>query len=110
MLRVIGILLLVAVYVYFVIDVIRTPGPEVRSLPKAVWLLVVVVVPIVGGLLWLWLGRDWPTFGARVGRRRAPSAPDDDPAFLKQLGDDVWSERMRQRRGDDPAPPPQPPQ
>ncbi|MFN8172780.1 MAG: PLDc N-terminal domain-containing protein [Candidatus Nanopelagicales bacterium] len=103
MLRVVGLLLLVAVYIYFVIDVIRTPRGEVRSLPKVVWLLVVVFVPIVGGLLWLWLGRDWPSFGFRFGRR-APLAPDDDPAFLKQLGDEVWSERMRQRRGDDTRP------
>ncbi|MFN8170735.1 MAG: PLDc N-terminal domain-containing protein [Candidatus Nanopelagicales bacterium] len=74
MLRVVGLLLLVAVYIYFVIDVIRTPRGEVRSLPKVVWLLVVVFVPIVGGLLWLWLGRDWPSFGFRFGRR-APLAP-----------------------------------
>ncbi len=103
MLRVVGILFLVAVYIYFIIDVLRTPGPEVRSLPKAVWLFVVIVVPIIGGLLWLWLGRDWPTFRLPVGRRREPVAPDDDPAFLKQLADDVWTERMRQRRGDDDA-------
>jgi len=106
MLRVVGLLLLVAVYIYFVIDVVRTPRGEVRSLPKLVWFLVVVLVPIIGGLLWLWLGRDWPTFGLRFGRRSAPLAPDDDPAFLKQLGDDVWSERMRQRRGDDQPPHP----
>lgn len=107
MLRVIGVLLAVAVYIYFVIDVIRTPREEVRSLPRVVWLLVVVLVPIVGGLLWLWLGRDWPTFEVRLGRRRGPVAPDDDPAFLKQLGDDVWTTRMRRRR-DDPPPPPVP--
>ena len=103
MLRVVGLLLLVAVYIYFVIDVIRTPRGEVRSLPKVVWLLVVVFVPIVGGLLWLGLGRDGPSFGFRCGRG-AQLAPDDDPAFLKQLGDEVWSERMRQRRGDDTRP------
>jgi len=102
MLRVVGLLFLVAVYVYFVIDVVRTPRAEVRSLPKFVWLPVVVLVPIVGGLLWLWLGRDWPTFRLRFARRPEAYAPDDDPAFLKQLSDDVWTTRMRQRRGDDP--------
>ncbi len=102
MLRVIGVLLAVAVYVYFIIDVVRTPRAEVRSLPKAVWLPVVVLVPILGGLLWLWLGRDWPTFGGLFGRRVGSPAPDDDPAFLKRLGDDVWADRMRQRRDDPP--------
>jgi len=102
MLRVAGVLLLIALYIYFVIDVLRTPRGETRSLPKFVWLLLVVLVPIVGGLIWLALGRVWPVPGARFGRRRAPIAPDDDPKFLKQLGDDVWVEKMKKRR-DEPS-------
>ena len=102
MLRVAGVLLLIALYIYFVIDVLRTPRGETRSLPKFVWLLLVVLVPIVGGLIWLALGRVWPVPGTRFGRRRAPIAPDDDPKFLKQLGDDVWVEKMKKRR-DEPS-------
>lgn len=102
MLRVIGLIFLVALYIYFVIDVVRTPRGEVRSLPKLVWLLVVVFVPLIGGFLWMWLGRDWPSLSLSLRRRRHPVAPDDDPTFLKQLGDDVWSQRMRQRRGGEP--------
>jgi len=98
MLRVAGVLLLIALYIYFVIDVLRTPRGETRSLPKFVWLLLVVLVPILGGLIWLALGRVWPVPGTRFGRRRAPIAPDDDPKFLKQLGDDVWVEKMKKRR------------
>ena len=102
MLRVAGVLLLIALYIYFIIDVLRTPRGDTRSLPKFVWLLLVVLVPILGGLVWLALGRVWPAPGSRFGRRRAPLAPDDDPKFLKQLGDDVWVERMRKRR-DEPS-------
>jgi hypothetical protein len=102
MLRVAGVLLLIALYIYFIIDVLRTPRGDTRSLPKFVWLLLVVLVPILGGLVWLALGRVWPVPGSRFGRRRAPLAPDDDPKFLKQLGDDVWVERMRKRR-DEPS-------
>jgi hypothetical protein len=98
LLRVVGVLLAVAVYIYFVIDVLRTPRGETRSLPKFVWLLVVVLVPLLGGALWLALGRVWPSPGSRFGRRRGPMAPDDDPTFLKQLGDDVWVKKMEERR------------
>ena len=100
MLRVAGVLFAVALYIYFIIDVLRTPRGETRSLPKFVWLLLVVVVPIVGGLVWLALGRVWPAPGTRFGRRRGPLAPDDDPKFLKQLSDDAWVKKMQRRRGD----------
>jgi hypothetical protein len=102
MLRVAGVLLLIALYIYFIIDVLRTRRGDTRSLPKFVWLLLVVLVPIIGGLLWLALGRVWPVPGSRFGRRGAPIAPDDDPKFLKQLGDDVWIEKMKKRR-DEPS-------
>jgi hypothetical protein len=98
MLRVVGVLIGVALYIYFIIDVMRTPRGETRTLPKFVWLLVVVLLPLLGGLIWLALGRVWPSPGSRFGRRRGPMAPDDDPRFLKQLGDDVWVKKMEQRR------------
>jgi len=97
MLRVLGILVLVALYISFIIDVLRTPRSEVRSLPKALWLVIVILLPIVGGVLWFLFGRS-PRSGGGRWRRRAPMAPDDDPRFLRQLDDDVWSERMRRRR------------
>ena len=100
MLRVLGVIFGLALYIYFILDVLRTPRGETRSLPKYVWLLLVVLIPVIGGLFWLALGRVWPTPGSRFGRRRGPLAPDDDPKFLKQLGDDAWHKRMQQRRGD----------
>ena len=100
MLRVAGVLFVIALYIYFIIDVLRTPRGDTRSLPKFVWLILVVVVPLLGGFIWLALGRVWPSPGSRFGRRRAPLAPDDDPKFLKQLDDDVWSKKMKRRRGE----------
>lgn len=100
MLRVVGILLLIALYISFIIDVLRTPRSEVRSLPKALWLVIVILLPIVGGVLWWFFGRSPRTGGSRW-RRRSPVAPDDDPRFLKQLDADVWSERMRRKREQD---------
>jgi hypothetical protein len=99
-LRVAGVLFVIALYIYFIIDVLRTPRGETRTLPKFVWLLLVVLLPILGGLVWLALGRVWPSPGTRFGRKRGPLAPDDDPKFLKQLEDDVWSKKMKRRRGE----------
>ena len=98
MLRVAGVLFLIALYIYFIIDVLRTPSNQTRALPRWVWLLVVVLVPILGGLIWFFFGRALPSGGSRWRRGREPLAPDDDPRFLKQLDDDAWAERMRRRR------------
>ena len=97
MLRVVGVLLGLAVYIWFIVDVIRTSGATTRTLPKYVWLLIVALIPLIGGVLWLLGGRPR---GQGRRRRRGPVAPDDDPAFLRQLGDDAWSERMKRRRGE----------
>ena len=61
-----------------------------------------MLIPLLGGLFWLALGRVWPSPGSRFGRNRAPMAPDDDPKFLKQLSDDVWVQKMQKRR-DEPS-------
>jgi hypothetical protein len=103
MLRVLGVILAVAIYIYCIIDVARTPRGETRSLPKFVWLVLVVLVPLIGSGLWLALGRVWRSPGSRFGRRRGPMAPDDDPTFLKKLDDDVWVKKMQRRRGGEPA-------
>ena len=98
MIRVVGVLIAVGLYIYFIIDVARTPRGEMRSLPKAVWLLVVVVLPLLGGALWLALGRTW-----RLRMRARALAPDDDPRMLRQISDQAWSERMKRRRGEQPG-------
>lgn len=97
MLRVIAVLLGLAVYIWFIVDVLRTSGASTRTLPKYVWLLIVVLIPLLGGILWLLGGRPR---GQGRRRNRGPVAPDDDPAFLRQLDDDAWSERMKRRRGE----------
>lgn len=98
MARVVGVLFLIALYIYGIIDVSRTPGSDMRTLPKWAWLIVVIVLPVIGTVLWLIFGRIW-TLGTGRGRKRR-IAPDDDPRFLKQLGDQTWSERMRRRRAE----------
>jgi hypothetical protein len=121
-----GVLALVEVVllVYCVLNVITTPEGEVRNLPKLLWLLLVVVLPLVGGIAWLIAGRPQgpPRSLPRRGdegtpsaqRRREPPAvlrPDDDEAFLRSLRERAEQQRRRaeqQRReqqGDDPMTP-----
>lgn len=82
--------------VYCVLNVITTPEHEVRNLPKLVWLLLVVVLPLAGGIAWLVAGRPVGPPLPRTGGRGVPSAydrpgrataasPDDDAAFLEGL-------------------------
>jgi hypothetical protein len=81
---VVGLLALV-LWLYAIIDVIRTDDVLVRNLPKMLWLLIVLFIPTLGSLLWLLLGRPlyagWVP-GAGYGRA-APrySGPEDAPDY-----------------------------
>ena len=98
----------VVVVLYALIDCILIPGALARSLPKWVWLIVIVLVPFFGAVAWLIAGRlaarapvsgGTSAVGRIVPRRNAgPVAPDDDPKFLRKLADDEWSRKMRDRR------------
>jgi hypothetical protein len=89
-----------ALLVYCLIDCIQTDSSLVRNLPKPFWLVLIVVVPLVGGIAWLVAGRpenaaartrrpSGPVArgGARPAGERpaAPLGPDDDPDFLRQM-------------------------
>ncbi|WP_043629682.1 PLD nuclease N-terminal domain-containing protein [Nonomuraea candida] len=88
-------LALLAFWLFSLFDVVTTPEDEVRNVPKPLWILVVVLVPLIGGLVWMARGRPraprapWPvTPGPGM-----PKGPDDDPDFLRDL--------ERRMRGDD---------
>lgn len=94
MARVILVLATVGVTIYAVIDCWQREERTVRALPKALWLAVIVFLPLVGGLLWLALGRARDAGGEGIRVPRHAAAPDDDEAFLRSLDE-------RRRRGDD---------
>lgn len=66
----------VAFIVYALVDCAFTERHRVRSLTKPIWALLIVVLPVIGAVLWLLLGKT-----GRDGLRRT-IAPDDDPEFL----------------------------
>jgi hypothetical protein len=97
----VGAALLLLLFSYALVDVIATDSALIRNLPKLAWLAVVVLVPILGPLSWIVLGRPHGaaalpgTTGTPAPprpKKRQPIAPDDDPEFLRRLGG----------RGDDP--------
>jgi len=100
------------IVLYALIDALQSRRDDVRTLPKSLWLIVILVVPVLGALAWLYAGRPSPggTGADAVDIRRGPAAPDDDPAFLRTIDDATWSQRMRLRRERDarPAVPPEP--
>jgi len=44
-------------WIYAIYDVITTDEVIMRHLPKMVWLIIVLLIPDIGSLLWLGLGR-----------------------------------------------------
>ena len=93
--------LVLGVWIYAAADAATSRSSEVRSLPKSVWVLLTVLLPVIGSVAWFVAGR--PRVPAAVSRsggelaasptdrpgrpaRPRPVAPDDDPDFLQQLG------------------------
>ncbi|TDC55701.1 hypothetical protein E1281_11000 [Actinomadura sp. KC345] len=88
MINVLVTLLLLGVWVYCCLDVLRTDPSELRHLSKKGWLAVAFFGFLIGSVLWLLDGRPRGGRPAVLGSRMAadgPIGPDDDPAFLRDL-------------------------
>ncbi|MFT4229971.1 MAG: PLD nuclease N-terminal domain-containing protein [Microbacterium sp.] len=72
--------LAIAFWVYSIVDCAMLPPTRHRGVSKPAWMLIVILLPILGGALWFVVGR------GRTADAPALRAPDDDPAFLQQLG------------------------
>lgn len=85
MTRLIPVLVLVLAFTIFsAVHLALTPRDQVRGIAKPAWMALVILVPIVGGVLWLAVGRVRAGESPRSARR-GPVAPDDDPEFLRKL-------------------------
>lgn len=82
--RVLLAVAVLAIFVYGLVDVIRTDRHLARGISKTSWIIVMVVLPVVGAALWFIIGR--PRGAAPAPQARShPLAPDDDPDFLRNL-------------------------
>ncbi|UJP39910.1 PLD nuclease N-terminal domain-containing protein [Cellulomonas palmilytica] len=108
--RYLGTLLLIGFVVYCVIDIVRSDDDERLGVHPALWVLLVVLFPIIGGVVWLAVSRtrrgQRTTYRAQAAAGpAAPVAPDDDPEFLWRLEQE---RRRREARNPDDEPHDQP--
>ena len=95
---------LVALWIYCILDVIATDETLIRNLPKWPWLIIVFLIPEIGSIAWLALGR--PQFaGWRPGdttprRARSVRGPEDDPDWLRHPGGRGIPDRAPDREAD----------
>ena len=87
------IVVAVAFIVYSLVDCAMADRARIRGPRKPIWLLIILLLPVLGGVLWFVIGR------GRRGAAARPSrivAPDDDPAFLRRIRTDAdQDERIR---------------
>lgn len=82
----------VVLTVYTLVDCALLQRSRVRGLPRWVWIFVIVLIPVIGPVLWLLIGRGRRSTGKIV----RSVAPDDDIDFLKGL-DRAKSDQERLR-------------
>ncbi|MEU6719290.1 PLD nuclease N-terminal domain-containing protein [Nonomuraea sp. NPDC046802] len=97
----IGLVTLV-LWLYCLFDAITTPEVLCRNLPKTAWVLIVLLFPLVGSIIWLIAGRPERTQATtqpsafpeydRPGRFAATS-PDDDAEFLRRCRERAEEQR-----------------
>ncbi len=89
---VVSAVLVVAFDVFAIVDVLLIDGRRIRALNRPLWVLVILALPVIGAILWFGVGRQ--RLDGENERRTV--APDDDPAFLKNLRrDEEQDERIR---------------
>ena len=108
MLYLLGLVATLGALVYCALDVLRTPSRQVRTLPKPLWLALVVVFPLLTALPWLLFGRPQPgvvSAGAGSAAASTPMRvvhPDDDEDFLRSLRERTEEQRRRAREQEPP--------
>lgn len=97
--------LLLAIWVYAILDAAQAESQKVRTLPKGFWVAATILFPLVGSALWFWLGRPrkdrFGSFGAPL--EKPPVAPDDDTEYLRFLEARAKREREDRERQNRPT-------
>ncbi|HJB62970.1 MAG TPA: PLD nuclease N-terminal domain-containing protein [Candidatus Microbacterium pullistercoris] len=68
-----------AFFVVSLIDIIRLDEARVRYLPKMAWIIVVILLPFIGGILWWTIGREYAPRPAKPAPRPGRVAPTRPP-------------------------------
>ena len=77
----IGILAAIIFWVVSIVDCAVQPPTRHQGVSKPTWMVIVILLPVIGGILWFVLGRRRAGGVAVIA-----TAPDDDLVFLNSLG------------------------
>ncbi|HIW45565.1 MAG TPA: PLDc N-terminal domain-containing protein [Candidatus Yaniella excrementigallinarum] len=97
------IIVSLGVMIYALIEAFSTPSDRTRIMPKGIWIVVIILIPLIGGVLWLLFGNENAYLASTVqGFKKTtgpsrPSNPDDDEEFLRSL--DI--QRAQKRRAEE---------
>jgi hypothetical protein len=75
-----------ALFIFSLVDVISIYESRIKTLNKLAWVFIIILLPLLGPILWLTLGRegrDPAQTPQRAARSQAPKGPDDDADFLR---------------------------
>lgn len=73
-------ILVIVLMVGALVDIIKREDSQVRFLPKMAWIVIVILLPLIGGLLWFAIGREYSEAGLRIPRMRPAGRPSKRPA------------------------------
>ena len=101
-LRALPVLLVFFLWVWVILDVIATDRIVVRNLPKEMWLMIVIILPAVGSVAWLVLGRPERARFTPGGHTSRPEirGPEDSADFQDRSDQRrliAWEEELRRR-------------
>lgn len=90
-------LLVIALMIGALVDIITRDDSQVRFLPKMAWIVIVILLPLIGSILWFAIGREYAEAGISIPRRvrrvqhpsppAAPAPPVDTRTTEEQIAD-----------------------
>jgi hypothetical protein len=97
-------LLILVFFVVALVDIILRDSSQVKHLPKVAWIFIVILLPLIGGILWFAVGREYSgTVYPRPRRTTAPrgyqapvSRPLSTEEQLAALEREIEDDRIRQ--------------
>jgi hypothetical protein len=83
--RALPVVVAVVLAIYCLVQLAQSRADLVRTLPRWLWALVIALIPVLGPVGWLVLGRPQGPRPSPPPRQGRPLAPDDNPDFLRRL-------------------------
>lgn len=103
-------LMVMALWVFCLVEAISSPEDKIRNLPKIAWILIVLFFPFAGSVAWLVAGRPQPGAGRAAHERavpdfakydrpgRAPATrPEEAQEFLRNVRERAEAQRRSYR-------------